>query len=156
MNISFRRAHLHDPQEIRFICEIDSTIPPLFDTEFLIDEAVVQSRIKEYTEKLTDDDFFDVAVTDTGRVVGFHILHIKPHFKNAKKAMVHTLWVAENFRKQKIAQTLKNRAESWAKFHKLNHIETWVSKKNENMIKLNQNLGFEIVNYKMRKNIIGI
>ncbi len=63
----------------------------------------------------------------------------------ALAADIQTLWVAPEFRKQKIATTLKARGEAWAEAHNLSHISTFVHGKNSSMLSLNQNLGYWVL-----------
>ncbi len=152
MNISYRKVHLDNPQEMQFIAAIDMTIPALFDSLFEVNEKTIAERLTQLMRcKL--DDFFEVATIPDGKIVGFHFMS---KFKTPHGVMagdIETLWVDPDYRKKGIATTLKERGEAWAKEHKLDHISTFVHGKNLSMQNLNQNLGYELVGYKLRKNL---
>jgi len=41
----YRRAQIENESELRFIAEVDVTIPALFDSDFPVDEKAVQDRM---------------------------------------------------------------------------------------------------------------
>ncbi len=149
--ITYRRADITNKEEIQFIARTDIEIPALFDADFSTDEKAFQDELKRM-EKLTTDDFFDVAVSDAGEVVGFHIIKKSAYFDRFA-GCIYTLWVSPKFRKQGIATELKSRGEVWAKELKLDHIYTWVHVDNNKMLKLNNDLGYKSTHHKMIKKI---
>ena len=151
MNIAYRRVDLSNTNEMREIASIDATIPPLFDSKFKVNEESID-RYYQQLMKCTAEDFFDVVVTE-GKIIGFHFMYQYKSTHDVMAAHVHTIWVHPDFRKQGIAKTLKDRGEKWAKEHRLDHISTFVHGKNSAMLELNENLGYELVGYKLRKSL---
>ncbi len=152
MAINYRKVDLNNLDEMKTIAAIDMTIPALFDPLFQVNEKTISERLEQLMKcKLTD--FFEVATTDGGKIVGYHFMNqfTSPH--GVQAADVQTLWVDPDFRKQGIATALKKRGENWAREHKLDHISSFVHGKNSSMFALNQNFGFELVGYKLRKNL---
>ncbi len=153
MIITYRRVNLEDTAEMRTIAEIDMTIPALFDPVFEVNEKTISDRLVQLM-KCKPDDFFDVALNADGKIIGFHFMNqFKSPPVGALAADIQTLWVDPECRKQKIATQLKERGEAWARANNLSHISTFVHGKNSSMLSLNQNLGYELVGYKLKKNI---
>lgn len=153
MGISYRKVDINNPDEMKTIAAIDITIPALFDPLFQVNETAISERLEQLL-KYKSDDFFEVAVTESGKIVGFHFLNQFKSPHGVQAANIQTLWVDPDFRKQGIARALKERGEDWAKEFKLDHIASFVHSKNSSMLTLNQNLGYELVGYKLRKKII--
>ena len=152
MEITYRRVDLGNNSEMQAIAEIDMTIPALFDSLFEVNEKTITERLGQLM-KCQINDFFDIAVADGGKIIGYHFMNQFKSPHGVMAADVQTLWVDPNFRRQGIASTLKKRGEQWAKKNNLNHISTFVHGKNTSMQNLNQHLGYELVGYKLRKNI---
>jgi RimJ/RimL family protein N-acetyltransferase len=152
MDITFRKANLSDPDEMQWIATIDMTIPATHDPLFQVNEKTISERLQMLL-KCKPDDYFEVGVTNTGKIVGYFCMtqFQSPH--GVQAASIETLWVDPDFRKQGIATTLKQRGEAWAKAKKLDHISTFVHGKNSAMLALNENLGYELVGYKLRKDL---
>lgn len=152
MEITYRKVDLKNPEEMQKIAAIDMTIPALFDSLFQVNEKTIAERLEQLM-KSKDDDFFDLAVTAEGKIVGYHALNqfTTPHGLQA--ASIQTLWVDPEFRKQGIAKALKGRGEIWAKARELDHILTFVHCKNSSMLQLNEKCEYELVGYKMRKSL---
>lgn len=150
-NFVYRRADIANRQEMEFIARVDIEIPALFDADFSTNENAFQDELKRM-DKLTNEDFFDVAVSDDGDVVAFHIIKKIAYFDRFAGS-IYTLWVSPNFRKQGIATELKRRGEAWAKNLNLDHIHTWVHVANHQMLKLNTDLGYKSTHHKMIKKI---
>jgi len=153
MEISFRNANTLNLDEIRYIAEIDSSIPPVHDSDFRCDEETIQKEMEFLIKKLSADDFFEVAVDSKDKVIGFHVVKKTPYIRDLFAGAVYTLWVAPEFRKNGIGSALKKRGEDWARRLELDHIYTWINAKNEQSILVNQKLGYEITNYKLRKKL---
>gem|GEM_PF-544086 len=149
MNITYRRVELNNEKEMREIASIDATIPPLFDGKFKVNEESIEGYYQQLM-KCTSQDFFDVVVNE-GKIIGFHFMYQFKSSHGLMAAHVHTIWVHPDFRKRGIAKTLKDRGERWAKEHRLDHISTFVHGKNSAMLDLNEELGYELVGYKLRK-----
>ncbi len=152
MSISYRKVNLNNPNEMKAIAAIDMTIPALFDPLFKVNEETILERLEQLM-KCKPDDFFEVAIAEMGKIVGYHFMNKFKSPHGVQAADVQTLWVDPDFRKLGIARTLKKRGENWAKEHKLDHISSFVHGKNSSMFTLNQNLGYELVGYKLRKNL---
>lgn len=150
MELSYRNVDLNDPVEMGFIAATDMTIPALYDSLFKVNEKTISERLSQLL-KCKADDFFEVAVDGSGKIVGYHAL---TQFKTPHGLMaadIQTLWVDPEFRQRGIAKTLKTRGEAWAKAKGLHHIATFVNAKNERMVSLNNENGFELIGHKMRK-----
>jgi RimJ/RimL family protein N-acetyltransferase len=146
-----RRVDFNNDKEMMFIAETDILIPAKFDSEFPTDEKMIADRLKHFREKFNEADFFDVAVSESNEIVGFHVIKKHSHFNNKDVGNIYTLWVSKDFRKQGVAKELKRRGEDWAKKSNLDHLYTWVHSDNSKMLSLNKKMGFEIVNHKMIK-----
>lgn len=149
--IAYRRVDLKNEKEINFIARADLQIPALFDKDFSTDDEAFQQELKRM-EKLTDEDFFDVATNTNNEVIGFHIIKKTPYFDRFA-GCIYTLWVSPDCRKKGIATELKKRGEVWAKKSTLDHIYTWVHVNNEKMLTLNNQLGYKTTHHKMIKKI---
>jgi ribosomal protein S18 acetylase RimI-like enzyme len=150
MNISYRSVDLNDPVEMSLIAATDMTIPALYDSLFKVNEKTISERLSQLL-RCKPDDFFEVAINSDGKIVGYHAL---TQFKTPHGLMaadIQTLWVDPEFRRIGIAKTLKTRGEAWARAKGLHHIATFVSAKNERMASLNNENGFELLGYRMRK-----
>lgn len=146
---TFRRANLQNENEVKFLAEIDMTIPAKFDSDFPVNEKMIQDRIK-FLQSASDSDFFDLAVDQDQKIIGFHLVKKVAYFDRFA-GRVDTLWVSPSHRKSGLASALKCRAEEWALIQKLDHLHTWVHSDNTQMISINNRMGYEIVNYKMKK-----
>ncbi len=146
---TFRRASIENDLEIKFIAEIDNTIPALFDSDFVVNEQMNQDRMK-FLKACKEEDFFDVVLADNKNIVAFHVVKKVPHFDRFA-GRIDTLWIAPDHRKKGLAAALKLRAEKWAQEQGLDHLHTWVHADNRKMISLNEKMGYRTVNYKMRK-----
>ena len=145
----FRPANLQDEAEVKFLAEVDMTIPAKFDKDFVINEQMTLDRAK-FLKSVTENDFFELALDEDKKIVGFHLVKKVPHFDKFA-GRIDTLWVSPEFRKHGLASDLKTHAEVWAAEHKLDHLHTWVHSDNVKMISINRRMGYKIVNYKMRK-----
>jgi GNAT superfamily N-acetyltransferase len=151
MKPSFRRADLMSEAEMNFIAEMDSRIPLEYDSSYKFSESSIPER-REYYEKFTAEDFFEVAVMD-GKVVGFHLAHIIPYPGDVFIGNVATLWVDPACRGQGIAGELKARAEAWGREHRLVFLQTNVHRNNQRMLAINESLGFEVSYLNLRKRL---
>ncbi len=153
MEIIYRKINLQDAHEMETIAAIDMSIPALFDPIFEANEKTILDRLEQF-KNCKSDDFFEVAVSSDGKIIGFHFMN---KFKSAPlgtlAAHVQTLWVDPAFRNQGIGANLKKRGEEWAQNEGLDHISTFVHGKNSSMLKLNRKLGYELVGYKLKKNM---
>lgn len=145
----FRRANLQDEAEVKFLAEVDMTIPAKFDKDFVINDQMTLDRAK-FLKSVNENDFFEVAVDENENIVGFHVVKKVPHFDKFA-GRIDTLWVSPSDRKHGLASELKTHAESWADENNLDHLHTWVHSDNTKMISINTRMGYKIVNYKMRK-----
>lgn len=150
--ISYRRINLKDDHDLSFIAKIDVTIPAKYDSDFLVNDETIQKQFQNLKDKFSEGDFFDVAEDNNNNIVGYHLVKKVAYFEKFAGS-IYTLWVSADYRNQGIATELKKRAEVWAQENNLDHILTWVHSDNSKMISLNKSLGYNIVNFKMKKNI---
>jgi GNAT superfamily N-acetyltransferase len=153
MKFTFRRADLSNEAELRTIAEIDAGIPPLYDADFRNDAETIAKELDFFKNKLTGEDFFDVAVDTQGRIVGFHLVKKVPYLRDLFAGAVYTLWVDPIDRNNGVGTILKQRGEAWARQSKLDHLYTWIHSRNQPSLGLNEKLGYEIVNYKLKKKL---
>jgi GNAT superfamily N-acetyltransferase len=92
-------------------------------------------------------------VNNDNKVIGYHLIKKTPYMRDLYAGMVYTLWVSPDCRKNGIGSALKSRGEAWAKTSGLDHIYTWINSKNLESISLNQKMGYEVTNYKLKKKI---
>lgn len=152
LEIKYRSVNIQDESEMRKIAEIDMTIPALYDSSFQVNEATILDRLNQL-KKYKEGNFFIVAENADKEIVGFHFLNKTTHPNGLPAASVQTIWVKLEYRKRGIAKELKARSEVWAREAKLDHIDTFVSSKNLNMLSLNESLGYEIYGFKLRKRL---
>ncbi len=152
MSITYRRVDLNDIKEMQIIAAIDMAIPAKFDSMFKVNAKTIAERLEQLM-KCQPSDFFEVALSDGEKIVGYHFLNQFKGPHGVLAANIQTLWVAPEFRRQRIARVLKERGELWAKANKLDHISTFVHAKNPGMSALNQDLGYELVGYKLKKSM---
>lgn len=145
----FRRAQINDDKEIKFIAEIDNTIPAKFDSDFIVTDKMNEDRVK-FLKSCKDEDFFEVVLDSKKNIVAFHLVKKIPYFDRFA-GRIDTLWVSPAHRMNGLALSLKQRAEKWALTQDLDHLHTWTHSDNKRMISLNKKIGYRIVNYKMRK-----
>ncbi|MFM6930509.1 MAG: GNAT family N-acetyltransferase [Bdellovibrio sp.] len=151
METTFRQIDFTNRDELFFIAKNDVGVPALFDRDFSTDVEAIDKMLKAL-EKFTPDDFCEVGVNTKNEIVAYHIIKRTPYF-NRFAGSIYTLWVAPECRNQGIATEIKRRGEIWAKENALDHIYTWVHADNTKMQNLNKDLGYQIVNYKMKKKI---
>lgn len=148
MKITFRRMNFECPKEVRYISEMDTLIPLMFDPDIERPEQMVLDRVDSFTKMLQDD----VAVTSENQVVGFHIIK-KGIFFGRPVGNISTLWVDPDFRRQGIARILKRRAENWARSEKLHCLYTSTFSVNEPMLNLNEEMGFKIISHRLQRKL---
>lgn len=153
LDITYRRADLSNPEEMQSIAANDAYIPALYDPLFKVDDKAILDRLQKLM-KCQPDDFFDVAMADDKKIVGFHMMTQFKSTHGVMAANIETLWVDPRYRQQGIAKILKERGEQWAKRHELDHISSFVHCKNPSMLSLNEKLGYELVGYKLRKSLV--
>lgn len=152
MEITYRRVNLDNAEEMQFIAAIDMAIPAKFDPIFQVNEKTISERLEQLM-KCQPNDFFEVAVNENKKIVGYHFLNQFKGPHGILAASIQTLWVDPEYRRQGIAKTLKERGETWAKENNLDHISTFVHAKNPSMTALNNELGYELVGYKLKKSM---
>lgn len=152
MKITYRRVNLDSTEEMQFIAAIDMAIPAKFDPIFQVNEKTISERLEQLM-KCQPNDFFEVAVNENKKIVGYHFLNQFKGPHGILAASIQTLWVDPEYRRQGIAKTLKKRGETWAKENNLDHISTFVHAKNSSMTALNNELGYELVGYKLKKSM---
>ncbi len=145
MEITYRRVHLDNIEEMQFIAAIDTAIPAKFDPIFQVNEKTISERLEQLM-KCQPNDFFEVAVNENERIVAFHYLNQFKGPHGILAASITTLWVAPEYRRQGIAKTLKERGEIWAKENNLDHISTFVHANNSSMPPVSGKLSHELKN----------
>ena len=150
--VQFRRVNFEDPAELGFIAEIDSKIPLQYDPNFLWSEQSIAAKLDQYIKQISVDDYFEVAQSEN-RIVGFHAIKKMPYPPDLFAAAIFTLWIDPEYRGHKIAGNLKDRGEKWAKQNNCKYMITNVHAQNAQMLALNQNAGFETIQFSMRKSL---
>ena len=87
-----------------------------------------------------------------GSLKGFIWAHYEPQLKIVQ---IEVLYVKPDFRRQGIASKLKRDIEQWANSMDAISIESTVNKENNDMVKLNENLGYQTSHLKMSKKLKG-
>jgi GNAT superfamily N-acetyltransferase len=146
----YRNINKDNADELKFVAEQDSRIPLQYDPSFPWNEDSITGRLNYFSKEIKDDDFFEVAVLEN-KVVGFHVVKKVPYAQDIFAGTIITLWTHPEFRGKGIATNLKLRAETWAKSQKLTYLLTNVHVKNPGMFSINKKLGFEVVQYSLRK-----
>lgn len=151
MTIQYRAANRLSEAELAFIAEQDSKIPLLYDPEYAWNDSSTLARIRFYEEHVHHDDFFEVALDADGQIVAFHIVKKIPYPPNLSAGAIVTLWVTPKYRGQRVAKTLKDRAEAWARKQDFAFLQTDVHGTNSKMISINEKAGYTVIQYTMRK-----
>ena len=87
-----------------------------------------------------------------GSLKGFIWAHYEPQLKIVQ---IEVLYVKPDFRRQGIASQLKRDIEQWANSMDAISIESTVNKEHNDMVKLNENLGYQTSHLKMSKKLKG-
>ena len=150
MTIQYRTVNRRSETELGFIAEQDSKIPLLYDPEYVWSDSSIAARTRFYKDHVHDDDFFEVAL-DADDLIAFHIVKKIPYPPDLSAGAIITLWVAPKYRGQRIAKTLKDRAEAWARKQDFAFLQTDVHSTNSKMISINKKAGYNVIQYTMRK-----
>ena len=112
-------------------------------------------KTKRITERLLSDasNYFCLAAFDGKKMVG-GLFQAELEINKAPACHIHGLWVDPGYRKQGIAKTLKTMGEAWGKERGCHFMDTNVLVTNQQMIKLNQDLGYEVARFNFRKPLI--
>ena len=144
--LKFVNAHLLSEIDLSRVAKIDNAIPLEHDPDFH-HKLSLEDRIV-YFKSIKISDFFQV-VFDDQEIVGFHIVNDI----GQSIGMIVTLWVHPKYRHQGIAKQLKQLALEWAEKNQLEYLQTTVQLKNQRMLLINQQNGFESFSVNMRKKL---
>lgn len=136
---------------MRLVAEADSRIPLAFDPAYQFNATSIDKRL-EYYASYGDDDFFEVAL-EGETIVGFHAIRIIPYPPSFRAGNISTLWVAPSARATGIARHLKQLGEAWARKSGLIFLQTNVHVRNQRMLEINQDAGYETDYFHMRKRL---
>lgn len=134
-----------------FVAEADSRIPLEFDPTLLWNPDSIAHRLDWYHKNIGEPDFFEVALENSQKIVGFHIIRRIPFPPNLFAGTIVSLWVDPAVRGRGIARALKMRGEDWARSIGLDNLQTAVHRNNQTMLKINQKSGFLETQILMRK-----
>jgi len=138
MKIIYRPLNIQDEEEIKYVIEMDSTVPTQFDDWQHVSEEWKIKRLEELKE-LKEKDFFQVAEFES-KIVGFHYVTVSKW--NFEVGSIITTWIHPDFRGKKIAQTLKIKGEEWLKSKGVKYLCTGVHIDNTKMRAINEKSGF--------------
>jgi GNAT superfamily N-acetyltransferase len=153
----FRTLNYRDVAEVRAYLALLFDISAEGDefhyerSDELIDRAVLKAR-REEDESNT---FAGMALERREQGSEIVALHVVRRFEEGPRLGAHIggLWVAERHRHSGVARKLKAMGESWARGIGATFLNTNVLVRNERMLKLNRDLGFEEYRINMRKRL---
>jgi ribosomal protein S18 acetylase RimI-like enzyme len=156
MEIKIRRINHESFDEVRYFfvaneyCWRDSD-PSVFIPRT---EAQRDKIAKEFMEHLSKEvpKYKCIGAYDGDQLIGCHFLDIY-EIDNKKACHVHGLWVDKEYRKLGLGKKLKTEGEKWASSQNCEFMDANVSVSNTNMIKLNEDLGYEVARYNFRKRL---
>lgn len=151
--ITFGGLNYDDSAEIERMARLHEQGPLDWIPGYEVAEALVVQRA--ISLRTTQDDtavHILTARNEMGEVVGFHWLQ-RIEKDGRTSARIDSLWVDEAYRRQGIAQALKEQGEAWAKSIGAAFIVTEVFYVNKTMIELNLKLGFTAQQVEMIKNL---
>jgi GNAT superfamily N-acetyltransferase len=151
--ITFSGLSYDDPAEIERMARIHESGPLDWIPGYKVDEALVAERAKFLRQSQGNEAVCVlVARNAADEMVGFHWLQRVEKY-GRPCARIDSLWVDEMYRRQGIAQALKERGEAWAKSVGAALVITEVFYVNKGMIDLNLKLGFEARQVEMIKRL---
>jgi GNAT superfamily N-acetyltransferase len=152
-NLAFGGLDFENPAEIERLARIHESAPADWISGFQLHEDRVSERAEFLRKSQGNEDVCILTVrNEVGEVVGFHWLQRTEKYGRTC-ARIDSLWVDEAYRRQGIAQALKERGEAWAKSIGAAFIVTEVFYVNKTMIDLNLKLGFEARQVEMIKDL---
>ena len=151
--ITFSEPNYDNLAEIERIALLHEQGPLDWIPGYKVDDTQVERRTKFLRQAQENEAVHILAArNEDDEVVGFHWLQlIDRHGRSC--ARIDSLWVAEAYRRQGIAQALKEQGEAWAKSVGAALIVTEVFYVNQTMIDLNLKLGFEAQQVEMIKKL---
>jgi RimJ/RimL family protein N-acetyltransferase len=89
---------------------------------------------------------------DGSRMIGSHRLEVW-NIDHEKACHIHGLWVDPEYRGRGIALEMKKLGEKWAMEHGCKIMDSNVKVSNENMITLNEKMGYTVARFNYRKRL---
>lgn len=133
--MEFRKINKEDVHMSK-IAYIHNQTPKAWIKGYQVKEEDVQNTLKRLQREEQENVYVAVA-EEKGKLLGFIWGE-----KTADKFMILSLYTEPAFRKQKIATKLKEMLEEWALENEISVIQTTVHYTNQNMISLNEKMGY--------------
>lgn len=128
----------------------------LTDYNELVDEKVRENTISFRRGKSGEKDYQTFILTENREFAGFISVEVKepaPVFARGKKGYIHELYVHEDFRRNRYASKLMEKAEEWAQKKGCESMELSFDVENQQAEKMYREKGFEVVRKKMHKEL---
>lgn len=153
MTIEYRTLDYKDVAEVReylrllYAISVDGDEFHFEKSDELIDRAVIKARREENASNT-----FAGLAREARQIVGVHLLR---RVEEGPLIGAHAagLWVAERWRRQGVAKTLKARGEAWARSIGAEFMSTNVLVGNTAMLALNHALGYRDYRIHLRKRL---
>jgi len=104
-----------------------------------------EERIQETIDYIKSNDFY-IAIAEENSVLGFIWAE-----RQKEAVKIFSLYVDKSVRQKNVGTHLKKELETWCKAEGINKIRTIVHSENENMLSLNEKLGYEVKRVYMEK-----
>ncbi|MCD8511717.1 MAG: GNAT family N-acetyltransferase [Bacillus sp. (in: Bacteria)] len=148
--ISKRLTH-EDVNSLFFIAQTHEALPAAWVHNYEISNEAIKATANQLIDKHKDNTVFCTVIENDDDIISF--IWAEQNSTISNQVDIISLWTKEDVRGQGLAKKLKNELEIWAKERGASQIHTTVSKANTTMIRLNEELGYEVEYYRMYKHI---
>lgn len=151
-NYNFKRLSKEDKDALLFIAKIHEELPSAWIDGYKVYDESINKTFEELILKHKNKRVYCSVIEYNGRVISY--IWAEVNVTDNEQVDIMSLWTDKEYRGNGIATKLKIELEKWAK-NEINakKIHTTVSSKNENMIKLNEKLGYSTRYYRMIKDL---
>lgn len=152
-NYKVKRLTYEDGKALSFIAKTHEELPAAWIDNYHVSAETIISTTEDLVAKHNTQDIYCSVIEQDNKVISF--IWAEVNKGDSKQIDIISLWTDEKFRGLGLAKNLKLDLEKWA-IDEMNaeKVYTTVSSKNDNMIKLNEKLGYQIHYYRMVKNLV--
>ncbi len=149
-NYKMKRLTSKDVDILKFIAQIHESLPSAWIKDYTVSDDTVNKTTEELIYKHKKEQVFCSVIECNDAVISYIWAEVNKN--NSKQIDIMSLWTDEKYRGLGHANKLKFALENWAKDEmSAEKIHTTVSNSNENMIQLNEKLGYKTEYYRMVK-----
>lgn len=141
-----------DKDALHFIAKTHEELPAAWIEEYKASDEKINTTAEDLILKHNKKRIYCSVIEYNGKVISY--IWAEVNATDNEQVDIMSLWTDKGYRGNGIATKLKVDLERWAK-NEMNakKIHTTVSSKNENMIKLNEKLGYATRYYRMTKDL---